>query len=184
MRTMILVATIAALSTTTPVSDAVAQDAPPAVPTADAADVESIDAIVTALYDVISGPAGERDWARFRTLFAPGATLVPASPLPDGTAPLRALSADGYAERVGPFFAENPFYEVESARETARFGNVASLMSAYESRRDPSEEPFARGINAITLVSDQERWYVVSVAWDVDRPGNEIPAGFGSGPTD
>ena len=45
----------------------------PRPPAADPADVSSIDAIVAALYDVISGPAGEkRDWARFRSLFAPG----------------------------------------------------------------------------------------------------------------
>lgn len=156
-----------------------AQQAAPLPPAADPADVESVDAIVTALYDVISGPAGERDWERFRTLFAPGALLVPAAPAADGSTPLRALSVEGYVERVGPYFAESPFYEVESARETARFGNVASLMSAYESRTDPAGEPFARGINAITLVTDGQRWYVVSVAWDVDRPGNEIPPDFG-----
>lgn len=162
------------------VGPAVAQEAPPAPPPADPADVESMDAIVTALYEVISGPAGERDWSRFRSLFAPGALLVPAAPTPDGATRLRALSVDAYVEGAGRYFAQNPFYEVESARQTTRFGNVASLMSAYESRSDPSGEPFTRGINAITLVTDGERWYVVSVAWDEDRPGNEIPEDFGT----
>lgn len=177
MRKTFLAALVAALATATP---AVGQDAP-AAPAADPADVESVDAIVAALYDAISGPAGERDWDRFRSLFAPGALLVTAAPRPDGSAPLRALPVDGYVASAGPYFAENPFYEVESGRESERFGNVASLMSAYESRSDPAGEPFARGINAITLVSDGERWYVVSVAWDVHRPGNEIPEGFGAG---
>ena len=154
------------------------RSAPP--PAAEPADVESIDAIVTALYDVISGPAGERDWTRFRTLFAPGALLVPAAPGPEGSSPLRTLTVEGYVERTDEHFSRNAFYETEIARETSRFGNVASLMSAYESRRDPAEEPFSSGINAITLVSDGERWYVVSVAWDVDRAGNEIPFDFGS----
>ncbi len=41
-------------------------------PTAKPSDVESVDAILKALYDVISGPAGQkRDWDRFRSLFLP-----------------------------------------------------------------------------------------------------------------
>src|SRR5688572_18845337 len=39
------------------------------IPAANPADVASIDAIVAALYDVISGPAGKkRDWDRMRSL--------------------------------------------------------------------------------------------------------------------
>lgn len=176
MRRTLLATLVAALAVTAP---AAGQDA--TAPTADPADVASIDAIVATLYETISGPAGERDWDRFRSLFAPGALLVPAAPRPDGSAPLRALTVDGYVQSAGPFFAQNAFYEVESGRESDRFGNVASLMSAYESRNDPAADPFARGINAITLVTDGERWYVVSVAWDVHREGNEIPEGFGAG---
>lgn len=155
------------------------EPAEPAAPAADPADVESIDAIVAALYESISGPAGERDWGRFRALFAPGALLVPAAPRSDGSAPLRALGVEQYVQGAGAYFRENPFYEVESARRLERFGNVANAMSAYESRRAPQEEPFARGINTITLVHDGARWWVVSIAWDEHRPGNEIPAGFG-----
>ncbi len=48
---------------------------------ADPADVESVDAIIAAVYDVISGPAGqERDWDRMRSLFIPGARLIPTFP--------------------------------------------------------------------------------------------------------
>ena len=147
----------------------------PASPDADPADVESIDAILTALYDVISGPAGDRDWERFRTLFTPHAILVPMVPTPDGSTPVRVLTAEDYITRVGPFFAENPFYEIESGRTLERYGNIANAMSAYESRRAPGEEPFARGINTITLVTDGTRWYVASIAWDQEREGNPFP---------
>src|SRR5207249_6447509 len=45
-----------------------------------ALDVESIDAIIAATYDVISGPAGKRrDWDRERSLFYPGARLIPTA---------------------------------------------------------------------------------------------------------
>jgi hypothetical protein len=150
--------------------------APPELPAADPADVASIDAILTALYDVISGEAGEaRDWDRMRSLFVPGALLVPAMPRPDGTAPVRALSVEDWIEGATRFFAQNPFYERETGRTLEQFGNVANAMSTYGSYREPDGEPFARGINSITLISDGTRWYVVSIAWDVDREGNPLP---------
>lgn len=142
-------------------------------------DVASVDAILTALYDVISGPAGERDWDRFRSLFAPRAVLAPMAPGQDGGATVRVLAVEDYIERSGPFFRQRPFYEVESGRVEERFGNVAAVMSAYESRESPAAEPFSRGVNAITLLHDGERWWVLSIAWDVDRPGNPLPADFG-----
>lgn len=160
-------------------ASALAQETPaPAAttPAADSADVGSIDAILAALYDVISGPAGDRDWDRFRSLFAsPGALLVPAAPRPDGTTAVRALAVEDYVRIGGDFFRQNAFYERESGRRLERFGNVAHAMSGYESRRAPDEEPFSRGVNSITLVTDGTRWYVVSIAWDVDREGNPMP---------
>jgi hypothetical protein len=163
---------------------AMAQEEGAPAPTADPADVESIDAIIAAVYDVISGPAGDRDWDRFRTLFVPGALLSPMSPGQDGSLELRVLTAEDYVLRAGPLFQQTPFYEIESGRRLERFGNVANAMSAYESRRSPEDpEPFQRGINSMTMVHDGERWYFVSIAWDIHRPGNEIPDGYGEGGT-
>jgi hypothetical protein len=149
--------------------------APEQIPAADPADVESIDAIITALYDVISGPAGERDWDRFRSLFAPGATLSPMAPRPDGTTPVRVLTPEDYVQFGGGYFAQNPFFEVEAGRRLEQFGNVANAMSFYESRNAPEEEPFTRGVNTITLISDGTRWYVLSIAWDEVREGLPAP---------
>jgi hypothetical protein len=149
--------------------------APPAPPAADPADVESIDAIIAALYDVISGPAGERDWDRFRSLFAPRATLSPMAPRPDGSTPVRVITPEEYVQFGGAYFAENPFYEVEAGRHLEQFGNVANAMSFYESRNAPGEEPFTRGVNTITLLSDGTRWYVLSIAWDEVREGLPAP---------
>lgn len=157
------------------------QDAPrdSTPPAADPADVESIDAIIAALYDVISGPAGERDWDRFRSLFVPGAVLSAMVPRPDGTAPLRVFGYEDYVRFGGQYFKDNAFYEREAGRELRRFGNIANAMSHYESRRAPEDlEPFARGINTITLVTDGTRWYVVSIAWDEVREGNPLPEWF------
>ena len=152
------------------------QDTVPAsAPAANPADVESIDAIIAALYDVISGPAGPRDWDRFRSLFAPRATLSPMAPRPDGSTPVRVITPEEYVTFGGGYFMENAFYEREAGRELEQFGNVANAMSFYESRRAPEEEPFTRGVNTITLLHDGTRWYVLSIAWDEVREGLPAP---------
>ncbi len=57
----------------------------PAAPAANPADVASVDSIIAAVYDVISGPAGKkRDWDRMKSLFLPGARLIPTGARPTG----------------------------------------------------------------------------------------------------
>ena len=150
-----------------------ARDIPPAAP----ADVASIDAILDALYAVISGPAGEaRDWDRFRSLFAPGARLIPVRRTPAGGAQAVVLSVEDYINRTGPFFEQNGFFERELARETEQFGNVAHAFSTYASFRAAADTmPFSRGINSIQLLRDGGRWWVVTIFWDAERPGLTIP---------
>src|SRR4051812_41227359 len=122
-------------------------DAKPVTPAANPADVASIDAIITAAYDVISGPAGmKRDWDRERSLYLPGARLIPKNKAPGTTnrdEPLGVLDVEGFIRRVEPFFETNGFYELEIARKTEQFGSIAHAWSTYESKHaldDP--EPF------------------------------------------
>lgn len=156
-----------------------AQEAPAPIP-ADPADVESIDAIMKAVYDVISGDAGvARDWRRFRSLFAPGATLSPVGRSPDGTYGRRIMTPDEYAENSGAWLEQNGFHEVEINRVTEQYGVIAHAFSTYESRRlqtDP--EPFARGINSFQLLNDGTRWWVVSIYWLGESPDHPIPAQY------
>lgn len=149
-------------------------------PAARAQDVESIDAIIAALYDVISGPAGQaRDWPRFHSLFIPGARLIPTRVTPDNEVRHRVMTAEDYANSSGPVLEENGFFEREIGRTTERFGNIAHVFSAYDSKRTLADpEPFARGINSIQLLYDGTRWWVVSIFWDSERAGNPIPARY------
>ena len=150
-------------------------------PAANPADVSSPDAILKALYDVISGPAGaKRDWDRFRSLFVLNARLMPTRPNPSGGATVSAWSADDYAALAGASLEKTGFFEREISRKTEAYGNIMHVFSTYESRRtgDPAEKPFARGINSIQLLKDGNRWWVVSIFWDAERPGNEIPAQY------
>jgi hypothetical protein len=160
-----------------PASAAAAQ---PAAPAANPADVQSVDAILVALYDVISGPAGQkRDWNRFASLFYPGARLVPTGSRPDGSAVARVITPQEYVERSGPVLERDGFFEKEIARTTERYGNVVHAFSTYESRRAATDAtPFMRGINSIQLFNDGTRWYVLTIFWESERPTTPIPAKY------
>jgi hypothetical protein len=168
-----------------PQSAASAQAAPDpfaSVPAPKPDDVKSIDAIMTAVYDVISGPPGERDWSRFRSLFLPTARLTAATKGPDGAIHLRPMSADDYATRAGGYFLKNGFFEHPIVNRVQTFGNVAQVFSSYESRHATGEAPFARGINSFQLLNDGKRWWVVSILWDEERPDNPLPKEFAAKP--
>ncbi len=144
-------------------------------------DGASVDAIIAALYDVISGDAGEaRDWERFRALFASGATLSPVGRPGGGSAyARRVITPDEYADRVGESLEADGFHEAEIHRVTEEYGAIAHAFSTYESRRSASDpEPFARGINSIQLMNDGSRWWVVSIFWLGEEPERPIPAKY------
>lgn len=140
-------------------------------------DVASVDAIITALYDVISGAAGEqRDWDRFRGLLAPNARLMPTMRGPDGTQRMRTFTPEEYVTMVGPQLERGGFYEREIGRRTDTFGGVTHVFSAYEARRTLADTvPLTRGINSIQLLNDGKRYWVVTIFWDSERPDNRIP---------
>ena len=152
-------------------------------PSADSADVASVDAIVGAVYDVISGPAGEaRDWDRFRSLFLPGARLISVVAQPGGGYGANVSTPDEYAEGADAFFLENGVFENEIGRVEERFGPIEHLFSAYQSKRSLEDaEPFARGINSFQLMHDGNRWWVVTIYWTSERPDLPIPEHYLSG---
>ena len=147
------------------------------------ADVATIDGIIDALYDTISGAANEpRDLRRFRSLFIPGARLIPTAPDPAGGTTADVLDVEGFLRRVDEPFKVTGFYEREAARRTDRYGNIAHVFSTYESRHSPDDAvPFNRGINSIQLLRDGARWWVVTIFWDYERPENPVPERYLTG---
>jgi hypothetical protein len=150
---------------------------------ANPADVVSIDAIIGAAYDVISGPVGQkRDWDRERSLFIHDARLIPTSKNPgvvdrDDKNPLQAHDIEGYIARVSPYFEKDGFFEKEIARRTEQFGNIAHVWSTYESRHNEDDpQPFMRGINSIQLLYDDNRWWIVTIYWQHESREHPIPA--------
>jgi hypothetical protein len=146
---------------------------------ADPRDVESIEAIIAAAYDVISGPAGKRrDWNRERSLFYPGARLIPTASVPgrnDVDLEPQILDVEGYIARAEPLLKAG-FYETEVARRIEQFGRIAHVWSTYESRHHLSDpEPFMRGINSFQLFNDGKRWWILSVYWQHESAEDPIP---------
>ena len=177
VRDLVHFAAFAGVALALTVAPLAAQDGTAAKVPADPADVESIDAIMAAVYDVISGPAGElRDWDRMRSLVADGARLMPTFVNPQGVRGMNVWSVDDYIDRAGPWLEENGFFETEIGRVTEQFGNVVHLMSAYDSRwKEDDPEPFTRGVNSFQLWNDGERWWILSIFWEDERTAGEIP---------
>ncbi len=144
---------------------------------ANSKDVESIGAIITAVYNVISGSAGEkRNWDRMRTLFVPDARMMPTGKKPTGEGVRRALSVEDYINTSGPFLEKNGFFETEIGRKTEQYGNIVQVFSSYESRKAKEDEkPFMRGINSFQLWNDGKRWWVLSILWESESKENPIP---------
>lgn len=144
-------------------------------PAANAADVESIDSIMNAVYDVISGSAGEaRDWDRFRSLFIDGARLIPRSAKAPGGAVI--LCPEDYVTRSGPVLERDGFFEEEIGRKVDQYGDIAQVFSAYAAKRAADDaEPFMRGINSFQLMKHDGRWWVVTIFWQAETPDNPVP---------
>jgi hypothetical protein len=170
-----------AQTTQTPAQASPAQTPQPAptpnIPTANPADVGSMDAIIAAVYDVISGPAGKkRDWDRMRSLFVSGARMIPTGPRQTGGYGSRVITVEDYISRVTPIFQKEGFYEREASRQTDTFGNIAQVFSTYESRHAPDDaKPFQRGINSFQLMNDGKRWWVVTIFWQGEDEKNPLP---------
>jgi hypothetical protein len=125
-------------------------------------DVVTIDAIVTAFYEVISGPPGQpRQWRRDAALYLPGTRFVIATR--DG---ILVETREEYVSRVDRMLVQYGFHEIEVDRDTQRFGDVAHVLSTYESRRAPGGPVLSTGKNSIQLVHDGRRWWIAGAAWN------------------
>jgi len=144
-----------------------------------AEDVGSLDGIVRAFYDVISGPAGApRQWGRDRSLYIPGVRFVSMSMLGNQQPRAAIMSHQEFVDATDSVFVRQGFFEREIHRVTRRFGNIAHVFSTYESRRTPDGPVTDRGINSIELFWDGTRWWIAAAIWDEERPGNPIPREF------
>jgi hypothetical protein len=161
-----------------------AQRQAPPPDTAASADVKSLDAIIAATYDVISGPIGQkRNWDRMRSLFLPEALLTATWVNPKGQGRHVVVNLDKYISLSEPLMMKEGFFEREIGRHVDQFGNIVQVFSAYESRHAPGDKkPFERGINSFQMVFDGTRWWVLSILWQGETDKLPIPRKWLKGP--
>lgn len=137
------------------------------------ADVKSIDSIISAYYDVISGPAGyQYDAARDQNLHAPNAIITRIS---DGM----PLQRHGLLTEQQPLKAPYPegFFEYEVGRIVQAYEGIAHVWSTYEIRKSPGSEVTGRGVNSISLYYQESRWWIAS--WSTQLEGEvALPAKY------
>lgn len=155
---------------------AMAQTTAPRYPLA--ADVQSLDGIIRAFYEVVSTPAGGRlDKERDASLHAPGAQIRLSRPTPDGRPAVQVMTLAELHVRSGAV-REQGEYEREIHRATQRFGNIAQVWSTYVVSRTLNGAAVDRGISGIQLYFDGSRWWITGWIDESERPGNPLPAAF------
>src|SRR5258706_6634224 len=129
-------------------------------------DIATIDGIVRAFYEVISGPAGEpREWSRDRTLYVDGVRFV-ALEETGGKTVAHVYDHQAFADETNSLFVTQGFFESEIHRTTSTFGHLVHAMSTYESRRKADGPVIGRGINSLQLFWDGKRWFIASAVWN------------------
>ena len=137
------------------------------------ADLTSLDGILSAFYEGVSGPVGFA-WDREaqRALYRPGAPLVRLTRGADGRARPTVMDVDSHMDGSAEYLASTPFHEAEVERRTERFGDLAHVWSRYEARHAPDDpEPIFGGVNSIQLYWDGERWWITAVIWQNEGTG-------------
>ncbi len=143
-----------------------------------AEDVGSIDGIVKAFYEVVSGGIGvPRQWSRDRTLYIPDVRFIGMNER-GGKIVADVMSHQKYVEGTNDFLVQEGFVEKEIKRVTRRFGNMAQVFSTYEFSTSGKNKVSGRGVNSIEMFFDGKRWWISAVTWDEERPNNPIPKEF------
>jgi hypothetical protein len=150
----------------------------PEWPKADPSDVATIEDTVRAFYSTLSVPAGgkvNRD--RLYSLFVPdGRIAIGLSPQPGRPADLILETLDQLAASGDAYTATKGFFDHNVANHIQQFGVMAQVYSTYESRPHVEDKtPMARGIKSFELLHSGNRWYIVQVYWDSERPDNPLP---------
>ena len=146
---------------------------------------DQIQALITELYSIVSGPAGHQpDWKREAELFMPYAHMIRTSVDEYGDSQATVICAADYPENFEKIMAGRAFFEVEVQNIIEVFGNIAHAFSTYEAWRDVDRTDFIkRGINSIQFYNDGANWRIVNMIWDDERPGLQMAAKYLTGNT-
>jgi hypothetical protein len=141
-------------------------------------DVSTIEGIVRASYETISGGVGvPRQWSRDRSLYDPNVRFAAVRVNPETKAiAVQSVTHQQYVDASDGFMVKEGFEERELGQEIHRFGNVATVLSSYEGKVASTGKVVTRGVNIFQLYFDGQRWWILSMTWDQERADNPIPA--------
>lgn len=137
-------------------------------------DVKSIEAIIDAYYEVISG-SSEDPWQFERDKFLHSANAVIIRLDDEGNAEFNSLEAEYIPMGLNP---REDLYEIELKREIRQFGNIAQVWSAFEMRTDRVTPTNNRGLNSIQLHFEKGRWYIDSWTMQMETINNTLVKDF------
>jgi hypothetical protein len=144
-------------------------------------DVASINGIIKATYEAVSGEAGEkRQWERDLSLHDPNAIYSFPSEKTAGSPKQTTMSLKEFHKETDNMVATTAFYENEINREVRVFGTIANVWSTYETRLVKNGPVVRRGINSIQLYYNEGRWWIISWIFDKERENQKIPQTFDS----
>jgi len=141
-----------------------------AAPQVPKSDLAGIDAAIRSVYEVISGPPGQkRDFDKMRSLFTPGATMKAIGPKG-----LHGGSVEDYIARDRDILEREGFTERELGRRLEVWGGLATAWSSYDGRT-ANGSFHERGINSFELVKIDGKWLIASILWQEETPDNPLP---------
>ncbi len=138
-------------------------------------DFSKIDNVINVLYGVISGPAGDRNWVLFKSLFHEKAIMGTTGTNKEGIKIFNHFTPDDYVQRNGPAFKTRGFFEEEIERVTNQFGGVAQVFTSYQYRFEKGGEIQKRGINCVQLAFEKDRWFITQIIWEGESANNMLP---------
>jgi len=140
-------------------------------------DVSTIDGMVKAYYDVVSGPAGQpRQWGRDATLYIPGMRFVVITEDKNGNASAQSMTHQEFVDSTEAAMHGKAFFERECHRVLHQVGNVAHVLSTAE-QATSAEGPYkVSGLDSLDLLWDGKRWWIASAnLWEINSKAHPLP---------
>ncbi|TLP70148.1 hypothetical protein [Maribacter sp. ACAM166] len=139
-----------------------------------AEDVKSVDAIINAYYDVVSGSSSE-PWEFERDKYIHSKNAVITRLDENGKAESHTLESEYIPIGLAP---KEDFYEKELKRIVSKYGNIAQVWSAFEIRTNPKTESNIRGLNSIQLHYENGRWCIDSWTCEMESDKKTLVTDF------
>ena len=133
----------------------------------DSMEVKTINGLISTVYNIISGDAGDREWDRFRALFYPGARFISVKVNSKGEEVYFEGTVDEYIEVIKPILGKNTYYEHETSRSIQESNNIAQIFSIFESILFENGNPTnLKGANSFQIIYKNNRWWITSVLFN------------------